>query len=338
MATVSDSQPRPRHTTLAAGLVIGGSVGVVVSVAEQLAGLQSLETRERVTDFLSTSPGDGLGLDVESSLGMLRVVFMLLAGCATAAGVLGFHAMRGGTRARLGLSVLAVPIFLGGLATGGFLTSLVAAGAALMWVGPSALWFRGEPIPEPASPSASRAQQIRQPPAATRVPFAQADPQADPQSDPSTAAPVRPAAAVITRRPDAVVWACVLTWAFSALTLVVMAASVVLMTTNPDLVLDELVRQNGDLAGSDAAQLTDATYATAAVAGGWSLAAMVLAVLAYRRVGWARWGVLSSAAVAGVVCLVAILSSLLLVVPAAASLTTVVLLSRPEVRAWFNRT
>ena len=161
MASVSDSQPRPRHTTLAAGLVIGGSVGVVVSVGEQLAGLQSLETRERVTDFLSTPPGDGLGLDVAAALGMLRIVFMLLAGCATAAGVLGFHAMRGGTRARIGLSVLAVPIFLGGLATGGFLTSLVAAGTALMWVGPSALWFRGDPIPEPASLSASRPRPVR---------------------------------------------------------------------------------------------------------------------------------------------------------------------------------
>ena len=338
MATVSDSQPRPRHTTLAAGLVIGGSVGVVVSVAEQLAGLQSLETRERVTDFLSTSPGDGLGLDVESALGMLRVVFMLLAGCATAAGVLGFHAMRGGTRARIGLSVLAVPIFIGGLATGGFLTSLVAAGTALMWVGPSALWFRGEPIPEPASLSASRAEHVRPPPAATRVPFAQPDPQPDQRVDPSTPPQVGAAPAATTRRPDAVVWACVLTWAFSSITLVVMAASVALMATNPDLVLDELVRQNSDLAGGDTTRLTDATYATAAVAGGWSLAAMVLAVLAYRRVGWARWGVLSSAAVAGVVCLVAILSSLLLAVPAGACLATVVLLSRPEVRTWFNRT
>ena len=49
---------------------------------------------------------------------------------------------------------------------------------------------------------------------------------------------------------------------------------------------------------SDVARLTDATYATAAVAGGWSLAAMVLAVLAYRRVAWARWECSSSAAVA----------------------------------------
>lgn len=330
MATVTDSQPRPRHTTLAAALVIGGSVGVVVSVAEQLAGLQSLETREQISDLLSRPPGDGLGLDVESALGLLRIVLMVLAGCTTIAGVLGFHALRGDTRARLGLSVLAVPIFLGGLATGGFLTSLVAAGTALLWVGPSALWFRGEPIPNPAAASASRQPAVRPSPFDT-------GPAGAPVAT-TTAPSVAPARSVVTERPDAVVWACVLTWAFSGLTIVVMAASVVLVATNPGLVVDELVRQNSDLVSSDAATLADATYATAAVAGGWSLAAIVLAVLAYRRVSWARWGVLSSAAVAGVICLVATLSSLLLVLPAGATLTTVVLLSRPDVRAWFNRT
>ena len=328
MASVSDSQPRPRHTTVATAIIIGGSVGVVVSVAEQLAGLQGLDTRERVTDFLSSPPGDGLGMDVETALKTLRVVLMLLAGCATAAGVLGYHAMRGSTRARAGLSVLAVPIFLGGFAAGGFLTSLIAAGTALLWVGHSALWFRGVPVPEPASMSSPRPPPARQRPVAPSAPSTTASATAT-----QVAAPPSP---TVTERPDAVVWACVLTWAFSTLTIVVMAASVVLLASNPDLVFDELARQGADIASSD--RLTEATYVTAVVAGVWSMLAIVLAVLAFRRVSWARWALLVSAAVAGVICLLGMVSSLLLAVPAGATLATVVLLNRPEVRAWFSRT
>lgn len=329
MATVSDTSTRPRHTSLAAAIVIGASVGVVVSVAEQLAGLYSLDTRELVTEFLSRPPGDALGLDVTSALQLLRVVLMLLAGCATAAAVLGFHAMKGSTRARLGLAVLAVPIFFGGFATGGFLTSLVVAGTALLWVGPSALWFRGEPVPErPPRAEPGRLSPFQSPPTRPPVSSSAAHPGAQ------ASAPPEPAG----RRPDALVWACVLTWAFSSLTIVVMAASAVLMASSPDLVFDELARQGPDLADGDSAVLTQATYATAAIAGAWSLLAIGLGVLAYRRVSWGRVGLMASAAVAAVVCLVATLSSLLLVVPACAALATVVLLNQPGVRAWFSRT
>ena len=148
-----------------------------------------------------------------------------------------------------------------------------------------------------------------------------------------------PPLAVPTQRPDAVVWACVLTWAFSGMAIVVMAASAVLMASNPDLVFDELARQDADLASSSSDVLTEVTYATTAVAGVWSLLAIVLAVLTYRRVslgalgaarlGRGRRGDLPARDVG---------SSLLMAVPAGATLVTVALLNRPEVRAWFRRT
>ena len=264
-------------------------------------------------------------MDVSTALETLRVMLMLLAGCATAAGVLGYHAMQGSTRARAGLSVLALPIFFGGFVAGGFLTSMIAAATALLWVAPSALWFRGEPVPAPLSMSSPRPP-VRQPPAS-------------PFSASTTATQVEaPPTPTVTERPDSLVWACVLTWAFSSLTIVVMAASAVLMASNPDLVLDELARQDPEFASGDSDLLTEATYLTAAAAGVWSVIAIVLAVLAYRRVPWARWALLISAAVAGVICLLGILTSLLLAVPAGATLVTVALLNRPEVRAWFRGT
>lgn len=314
---------------MAGALVVGGSVGVVVAVAEQLAGLYSLETRERVTELLAQPPGSDLGLSVPTALSSLRVVLMVLAGCATTSAILGWHALRGSVRARLGLAVLAVPIFVGGFAVGGFLTSLVAAGTVLLFAGPSALWFRGEPIPEP--PRSPRAPE--RPPLPERRPGASARPGATLQAErrATTPAPSGP----VTRRPDSLVWACVLTWAFSALTVVVMVASAVLMASNPDLVVDELRRQNG-LGGTDAAGLAETVYVSAAVVSGWSLLATVLAVLAYRGVAWSRSALLSSTVVAAVVCLLGAAYSLLMVLPAGATVATVALLNRPEVRAWFR--
>lgn len=345
MASVSETQPRPRHATLAAALVIGGSVGVVVTAAEQIAGLQSLETREQVIDFLAAPPGSDLGLDVATALAALRVVLMVVAGCATAAIVLGVEAMRGTARARIGLAILAVPIFLGGFATGGLLTSLVAAGTVLLFVGPSGMWFRGEPIPE-SLPLAARVGAASRSGPSRSGPSAPADyppplpvrQPAEPRQPFGTPPGPQPVSAQVSHRPDAVVWACVLTWAFSAIAIAVMAGSSVLMATNPDLVFDELARQNRDLPGSDPSTLTEATYATAAVAGLWSLAAIVIAAFAYRGQAWARKGVMASAAVVGVVCLLGTFSTLLLIAPASAALATVTLLNRPEVRAWFART
>lgn len=323
MAPVSD-HPRPRHTSVAVGLVIGGAAGVVLTVAEQLAGLNSLETRRAVTDYLARPPGSGLGLEVSSALTLLRVTLMLLAGCATAAAVLGYHVLNRSHRARLGLSVLAVPIFFGGLVTGGFLTSVVASATLLLWWGPSGAWFRGE---DPARATRTRepAPGRPQPPAGETAPWLEQP--ALLTETPEEAGP--------GRRPDALVWACVLTWAFSSLTLVVILASVVLLASDPALVLDELRRQNPDRDLGDTERLVTTTYLTASLAGAWSLAAVTLAVLAHRRVGWARVALQVSAAAAAVACLVAAISSLVTVVPGIVCLLTAGLLNRPEVKAWF---
>ena len=326
---------------MAAGMVVGGSVLVVVTVAQQLSTLYSLESREAVAEFLAQPPGSGLGLEVSDALLLLRTTLMVVAGCATAAAVLGVHVLRRSRRARLGLSVLAVPLFLGGMATGGFLTSLVAASVLLLWLGPSRAWLDGRPVPE-ESPRDHRARSpwSGSSPTAPSAPATPAAPAAQPPPHP-TALGVRPpplAEPGPTRRPDALVWACVITWAFAGLTLVVAAATATLLAAEPGLVWEELQRQNPGLAaesGLDRDSIARATYVTLALTALWALGAVALAVLAYRRSRAGRVGLLSSAAVAAVVSLVGALSSLVMIVPAMACLATVILLARPEVRAWF---
>jgi len=339
---VSEISARPPHTSMAAGFVIGGSAAIVVSIAGQLSALHSLETQQQLTTFLSQPPGSGLGLDIEGALELFRVVLMVVAACCTAAVVLGVEVLRRNRGARLGLTVLALPIFLGGFVAGGFLTALVTASIVLLWVGPSAVWLHdGRPtsnrgfldrprLPEPEEPS--RPEPVR--PSGPTLPSFHQPPAPSPAAR-QLFVDQPPPAQEASHRPDAVVWACVLVWAFCGLAVVLMSASVALLAGNPDLVLDQLQQREEQIAGGDTDLLLRATYVTAAVVALWSLVAALFAVLAFRRSPGGRTGVVVSAGVAGMVCLVGVFTSVVMILPAAGALATVALLSRPEVRAWY---
>jgi hypothetical protein len=108
---------------------------------------------------------------------------------------------------------------------------------------------------------------------------------------------------------------------------------------DPDLLLDEMYRQNPQLADQalDQDSLVTLTRVTAGIVVAWAVAAIVLAVLVFRRVRWARIGLLASAGGAGGLCLVAALQSVLLAVPLFACVLVLSLLLRPDVRHWFTR-
>ena len=75
---MSESSPsRPRQVTFAAWLIMGGSLFVLVSAFEQMAGVQSLDTRRAVQDFLAEPPADGLGVGVQDVLNALRVMVLI---------------------------------------------------------------------------------------------------------------------------------------------------------------------------------------------------------------------------------------------------------------------
>lgn len=146
---MSDAAPaRPRQVTVAAWLIILGSVFVVFSAFGQVSAGSSLETRERIETLLSEPPADGLGLTVDTVLEILRVVAMVAAAAATATAILGTQVLQRSRSARLWLSVLAVPLFLSAAFIGGFMGALVAAAVVMLWLQPARSWFAGEPLPE----------------------------------------------------------------------------------------------------------------------------------------------------------------------------------------------
>jgi hypothetical protein len=134
-------------------------------------------------------------------------------------------------------------------------------------------------------------------------------------------------------RPTAVTVAAWLTWVFSAFVAFVFVLVVLTMLLDRDRLLEEIQRTPTLTdAGFTTRQILGFMWVLSAVAIVWSLGAMALAALAFRRVEVARVALIVSGIVAGLVCLAA--------VPigwpgAIAAFTTVALLSRRPTRDWF---
>lgn len=133
--------PRPLPVTVAGWLVIGGSLAVVVGAFTQVAGLRSLATREAVANYLSEPPGNALDLAVYDVLDIIRVLATVAAVCAAATAILGYHVLQRSKGARIGVTVLVVPMFLTGLVTGGIAPAVVAAAVVMLWFQPARGWF-----------------------------------------------------------------------------------------------------------------------------------------------------------------------------------------------------
>ncbi|WP_460830022.1 hypothetical protein [Nocardioides hungaricus] len=312
---------RPRQVTMAAWLTMVGSALVVLLVFDRVAGLHTLETRQSVERFLAEPPASDLGLGVDGVLSIVRTLSLVAGGCAAAAAILGFHVLKRSRSARLALTILAVPLFLSGMVTGGFVSSLVAASSVMLWLRPARDWFRDAP-----------AQGLD---GATRRP--EPEPALAPGTTP---APIQqPAIAVPARRPPAVTWACILTWAGSGVTALGVVASGVVLGLQPDVLLEEVRRQNPDLESQGVSDglLIGVTFAMLGGFVVWALAAATVALFVLRGQEWARVTLLVSAATAAAIFLLGtVVGAFVLALALATSVMTVVLLVRPEVRAWFR--
>lgn len=325
---------------MAGVMVMLAAIFVVLSVADTVSRLRSIETRESIERFIADAPAGNLGLSVESMIQVLHGVAIVAALCSVAAVALGWQALQGSRRARMILSVLALPIFFTGLVAGGFMSSLVAVAAGMLWLSPSREWFAGKPIPELAKPGqANRDANVR---ALTGQMPSQMSGQAPGQA-PTAGLPPHPtggavAAAAPTKRPDPVNVAVVLTVVMAGIVFVMTLASIVLIASQPDLVLDELRRQNPDLEnqGISESLLITTSYVSGGLALAWSAIAIAFAVLMAGRRAWAARGLLICAAACALLCIVATFASPVAIIPAVVAIATISCLRRPDVRAWFE--
>ena len=359
-----DKLPRPRQVTLAGSLVMAASVMLVVSVFERLGDLRSLESRTAIQRFLSEPPGSELGIGMESALTIMRTVSMVGAGLATAAAILGWHVLKRSRSARVGLSVLALPLFLCGLVTGGFLASVVAASVAMLWLAPSRHWFAGT-TPATASGGGSEAGEAQREAGSPHAwPHHPAPPQDQPRAaaaaaaaagragDPAAAAvaaggrpltvdrsPAWPRAGCPAAAAGDLVAACVLTWVCCAFTALLAVLLVAVLAADADALFAEMHRQNPDLAdqGVSDATLQSATWVTAIACLVWAAVSGVFAVLAFNRMRWAAIALIVSAGVVALFCLAGSLVSPPLALPGVLAAATAGLLLQPSAQRWLSR-
>ena len=138
-------------------------------------------------------------------------------------------------------------------------------------------------------------------------------------------------------RPAGVVWACVLTWACCAFVAVGLGVTVLVLLVAPDVLFEELHRQNPELAdqGLSDGEIEVASYVTAG-----PVRALGAGRCRVRRPGVPEGGLGTSGAAhlcrgAGAFSLVGMFASTIMVLPFVAAVVTVALLSRPDVRAWY---
>ena len=322
---------------MAGVMVMLAATFVVLSVWDTVSRLRSIETRESIERFLADAPGSGLGLSVESTIQVLHGVAIVAALCAVASVALGWQVLQRSKHARVALSVISVPLFATGLVAGGFMSSIVAAATAMLWLSPSREWLAGLPLPETAKPGQARRD------ADVEALSGRATEQSSvPSAPPSTAAPATgwsvTASAPPTKRPGPVTVALVLTIVVAGVVFVTTLASLVVLASQPDVVLEELRRQNPDLEASGVSEslLLTTSYVSGGLAMAWSALAVVLAVLMAGRRAWAARGLLISAVACAVFCVLATFASPVALIPAVAAIATVASLRRPEVRAWFD--
>jgi len=302
--------------TVSSWLIMIGSATVILLAFAGISELRSVETRTVVRDSIKQWPLNQLGLDLDSALRLIQISSMIAGGCAAATTILGFYAFQRNRQARIALSVLAPILLVTGLATGGFLVTMVAVASLTLWLQPARDWFNGVPAsarPNPVNSPSPRA--LNEP---------------DRQQGARSVAPS-------IGRPKAVTTACLAAWGGSGLALLFTALSLAVLRSNPDAVIAELEKQQPEAFANGVT--ADLLISTSYVVGGlvivWSVATLVLTTLVFRGVPWARIALIASGSTATVLTLFAAIGAAVMLPMVLVCALSVSMLLRPEARSWF---
>lgn len=396
---------RPRQVTVAGWSVIVGSVIVVLTTIDSLGRLRSLENREAIADLLAEPPLSGTGLSVPEIVDVMHAAAVVAAVCAAAAAVLGWFVLQRHAGARIGLTVIALPLLISGFVNASLLASFVAVLSLMLWMQPARAWLDGIDVPQPprrpepptptrrteeqphgwgdraaphltpgergdggtdggarafdgfgrtgtataptGPPAPSGDTDERERSAAEREPVLLPGPDAAPGTAPWPApagtgtrpGPVAPTpGGPVGPRPPAVVVAGLITFVFAGLGLIGSIRSAWVLATDPGPLMREALAANPDVLeqGVTEEMLQASAVGISVVAALVCLTALTLCVFAVRgrrrpaAIGW-----VVCCAVTAFFCALAGLVQPVAGIPALAALACLLLLRRPEVRAWF---
>lgn len=362
--------PRPRQVTTTVVFAVVFDLVLLASLFDTLARLRTPGTRESLDGVLGQPPGNGLGVTTAQAIDTLRVLVFVCGALAAVALVFAVFVLQRHRAARVGYTVTAGLMLLT-VPAAGLLPVFLALAAVPMWSRPARDWYAGR-TPGPAGADARRLGVLTQgeppplygPPPYSRGPYGQ-PPSGPPPSGPPPSGPygeppypppssgqpqyVQPAYPLAgygghpgtfrdpDRRPVTVTIASVLTWIGAGATTALMLAFVAILAFAGDSFVRAFERtaqaSNVALTGNQARALG---WSVAAVFLVWSLAAIVLAVLAFRRSNAARIALVVSSVMAALLSLVGITSGLSAVTLLMA-VATVVLLFTGGANQWYSQ-
>ena len=353
-----DPSARPSQVTVAGWAVAVTSVVLVVAVFDAMSQLESIEMRERLARAISSGSAKDLGFTVGDAIEVVRWCLTVSGVAAAGAGVLGVFVLQGHRGARIALTVAAALIVLTASVAGsfpGFLGMLIGVGTALLWTRPARDWFAGRPItrpqpreaapvnpPSPAPPVAWAPPEpgTEQPPPTQGwgqlpgPPYAALPPEA--ASWPAPVVQLVPEAS--PTRPPQVRIACILTWVFSSATAFGFACVLLAMAIDQDRLVEELRKSPAWEKSFDVDTVTTVVATASVILVVWSLAAIALAVLVWRRTRWAWALLVISAWMAGLVSVLAFPYSLFSLPYLAVIGASLGMLMRRPTRDWFAET
>jgi amino acid transporter len=188
----SGTLPRPRQVTVVGGFAILASVILVIIVFDAMNNVRSVESRRAVEDFLSKSPGSGLGLSVDEAVDLMRTLVFITGALSAMAFVLAIYVLQRHNGARIALTVVAGALVVVASPIAGFLPITIAVAAAMLWSPPVRDWFAGR---APRPPRAVPPPPVAPPAAPPAVTHAEPDLPAAPSEGSEPAAPPPPPAA-----------------------------------------------------------------------------------------------------------------------------------------------
>lgn len=344
---MSEKQPRPGQATLAAALITGGSVVLILAAGQRISWLHTIEGQDALQGWIDSQSVDGFTVDGVSTV--LRVLSLVGGGAAAAAAILGLQVLRRAAGARTALAVLAPLLLVGGLAIEAFLAPLVIMGIVLLWLQPTRDWYAGRPwVQAYEQRRAARLSAARSssPAAPAADPFAAPAPPAHeraahppvPGHQPS-GAPLRPARLERGPRPGGLTAACVLAWVTSTTVVVGLALMALGVGQQSDEIYADMQRQQPELMESYGLSEQDLVASVYVVLAGflvWALVALVLAGLTFVGHNWARITLAVSAVCAASVVVLACVAAPALVVLLLLLALDAWLLLRSDVARWFR--
>ena len=353
-----DPSVRPGQVTLAGWATAVASVLLVLAVFNTMGQLESVEMRDRLSQAISSGWIKGWGITLGGATEIVRWSLYVSGVAAAASSILGVFVLQGHRGARIGVTVAAGLVLTASIASvlTGFLALVLVVLAALLWSGPGGDWFAGRPITARPRPDERRPDRRPEPEARPLGPGPGTGPAWSPpkpgtaqppptpgwgQLPPAAPAPYAsgwpaptawPAPGQVAPRPAQVRLACILTWVFSSLVAVGYAILFVVLLVNEPWVARELVKSPGWNDSFDVDTVTAVATGACVVFVLWSVSAIVLAALVWRRVRWAWIVLLVSTWLAGFVSVLGFPFSLPYVAVIGA---TAGLLMRRPTREWF---